>query len=138
MHSKRGVIALAGPEIVLTPTNTQLTFPDLKAEVIKLPPVEKPDKGARQSSDSKNQLANETEKAVKKDLQNPEIDRLLKQLGGQNSELSISMDAGSKKIIVKIINSETKKVIRQIPPDELVRLAESLREPNGALLNQTV
>jgi flagellar protein FlaG len=71
-------------------------------------------------------------------MQNPRLNRLVEQLGGRNAELSISMDKGSKKIVIKVVNSQTKEVIRQIPPEELVRLAESLRESNGSLLDQVV
>ncbi len=133
----KGVIRLAAQEISITPTNPLLIFPDLNTETKKLPPVEKPEGTAKQASDSE-QKGKETEKSIMRELQNPKANRLVKQLGGQNSELSISVDKGSKKIIVKIVNSETKEVIRQIPPEELVRLAESLQEPSGSLVDQTV
>jgi flagellar protein FlaG len=132
------VIVLAAPDIVVTPTNPLLTIPDLNSEIKKLPPVEKPEGAAKQSSESEQDSTSEAEKAVKKDSQNSKNNRLLQKLGGPNSELSIAVEKGSKKMIIKIVNSETKEVIRQIPPDELVRLAESLNEPNGALLDQTV
>lgn len=133
----KGVIRLAAQEISITPTNPLLIFPDLNTETKKLPPVEKPEGTAKQASDSE-QKGKEAEKSIMRGLQNPKANRLVKQLGGQNSELSISVDKGSKKIIVKIVNSETKEVIRQIPPEELVRLAESLQEPSGSLVDQTV
>lgn len=133
----KGVIRLAAQEISITPTNPLLIFPDLNTGTKKLPPVEKPEGTAKQASDSE-QKGKETEKSIMRELQNPKANRLVKQLGGQNSELSISVDKGSKKIIVKIVNSETKEVIRQIPPEELVRLAESLQEPSGSLVDQTV
>jgi flagellar protein FlaG len=131
------VIRLAAPEISVTPTNHLLIFPDLNPETKKLPPVEKPEGTAKQASDSEHQ-GKETEKSVTRELQNPKMNRLVEQLGGPNAELSIAMDKGSKKIIIKIINSETKEVIRQIPPEELVRLAESFQEPSGSLVDQTV
>jgi flagellar protein FlaG len=131
------VIALAAPEITITPTNPLLNFPDLNTEVKKLPPVEKPGGSSKQASYSEEQ-GKEAEKTATREMQNPRLNRLVEQLGGRNAELSISMDKGSKKIVIKVVNSQTKEVIRQIPPEELVRLAESLRESNGSLLDQVV
>ncbi len=128
---------MAAPEISITPNNPLLVFPDLNTETKKLPPVEKTEASAKQAADSE-QRGKEAEKSVTRELENPKLNRLVEQLGGPNSELSISMDKGSKKIIIKIVNSQTKEVIRQIPPEELVKLAESLQEPNGSLVDQVV
>ncbi len=48
------------------------------------------------------------------------------QLFGQNSELTFSFDRTSRRAVVKIINRETREVIRQIPSEDVLRLAESL------------
>lgn len=131
---------MAAPDITLNPTNPLLTFPDLSAEAKRLPPIEKPESTARQTADSDQQASGEAEKSAKKDSKtvDPRGNRLVEQLGGKNSELSISMDKNSKKIVIKIVNSETKEVIRQIPPEELVQLAESLQASNGSLFDKTI
>jgi flagellar protein FlaG len=131
------VIALAAPEITISSTTPLLTLPDLNPEVKKLPPVEKPESSAKQASNSEEQ-DKETEKAATQEKQLPRMNRLAEHLAGLNSELSISMDKGSKKMIIKIVNSQTKEVIRQIPPEELIRLAETLQEINGSLVDHTV
>jgi flagellar protein FlaG len=131
------VIALAAPEITISSTNPLLVLPDLNPEVKKLPPVEKPEGSAKHSSSSDEQ-EKETEKSATQDKQISRMSRLAGHLTGLNSELSISMDKGSKKLVIKILNSQTKEVIRQIPPDELIRLAETMQESNGSLLDQTV
>jgi flagellar protein FlaG len=47
-------------------------------------------------------------------------------LFGQSSELTFSIDRHSRKPVMKIVDRETKEVIRQIPPDYVLRLAEDL------------
>lgn len=128
---------MATPEITLSSTNPLLNFPELNPEVKKLPPVEKPESSSNQASNSEDQ-GKETQKAATQEAQNHRMNRLVEHLAGRNSELSITMDKGSKKMVIKILNSQTREVIRQIPPEELVRLAETLQDSNGSLVNQTV
>jgi flagellar protein FlaG len=42
------------------------------------------------------------------------------------------------KIQVEMINAETDKVIRKFPPDELVKLSESLKKFSGGLLDAAI
>jgi len=44
-------------------------------------------------------------------------------------------DSGSEELIVKIVDSETDEVIRQIPPEELINLSKHLKELTGNLVN---
>ena len=44
-------------------------------------------------------------------------------------------DSGTEDLIVKIVDSETDEVIRQIPPEELLNLSKHLRELSGNLVN---
>jgi flagellar protein FlaG len=48
------------------------------------------------------------------------------ELLGQGQELTFAMDRQSKKPVLKIIDKETKEVIRQIPPEYVLRLADEL------------
>jgi flagellar protein FlaG len=52
------------------------------------------------------------------------------------SELSIGVDKEADRIVVKLVNSETKEVIRQIPPEEMLRLAERMRELEKTILDE--
>lgn len=45
-------------------------------------------------------------------------------LFGQSSELTFTFDRNSRKMILKIVDRETQEVIRQIPPELLLRLAD--------------
>ena len=44
-------------------------------------------------------------------------------------------DSGSSELIVKIVDSETDEVIRQIPQEELLELSKHLEELNGNLVD---
>lgn len=64
------------------------------------------------------------------------IHRFLENIGGTNSELAISMDEKTQRIIVRVLDSETKEVIRQIPSEELLALAEDLRRTGNVIFDQ--
>ena len=49
------------------------------------------------------------------------------ELFGQNNELTFVLDRQTHRPLVRIIDRETKEVIRQIPPEYAVRMAEDFR-----------
>jgi flagellar protein FlaG len=46
---------------------------------------------------------------------------------GQNSELTFVLDRETRRPLVRLVDRETNEVIRQIPPEYVVRLAEDLK-----------
>ena len=48
------------------------------------------------------------------------------ELLGQGRELTFTMDRQTKKPVLKIVDKETREVIRQIPPEYVLRLADEL------------
>jgi len=54
----------------------------------------------------------------------------------QTSNLTFSVDQGSGKTIVKLMDSETGKVIRQIPSEEMIAMSEAMDKMQGLLLKQ--
>lgn len=54
----------------------------------------------------------------------------------QNSNLTFSVDQGSGKTVVKLMDSETGKVIRQIPSEEMIAMSEAMDKMQGLLLKQ--
>jgi flagellar protein FlaG len=54
---------------------------------------------------------------------------------GQNIEFSVDDD--SKQVIVKVIDQQTKQVLRQIPNEEVLEIAKSLDKLQGLLIKQT-
>jgi flagellar protein FlaG len=48
-------------------------------------------------------------------------------------DLHFSLDKESGKTIIKVLNSETKELVRQIPADEVLALAEILEQTNDLI-----
>lgn len=56
--------------------------------------------------------------------------------GGANSQLEFSVDEETGQSIVKVLDRQTKEVIRQIPSEEMLQIAEGLdRYKEGLLVN---
>jgi uncharacterized FlaG/YvyC family protein len=64
--------------------------------------------------------------------------RLLGTSGDARTELSIEMEKRTHRIIIKVIDVNTKEVIREIPPEGLQQIAEALQFPSGAFLDQNL
>lgn len=45
---------------------------------------------------------------------------------------------GKDRFQVEVFNPTTKEVIRRFPPDEIIKLAESIEEMNGLVVNRTL
>ena len=54
----------------------------------------------------------------------------------QTSNLTFSVDQGSGKTVVKLMDNETGKVIRQIPSEEMIAMSEAMDKMQGLLLKQ--
>jgi flagellar protein FlaG len=55
-----------------------------------------------------------------------------------NKKLEFIVDQRSQEVIVKVIDKNTDKVIKVLPPEELQRLHRKLRETIGLLFNEKV
>ena len=51
-------------------------------------------------------------------------------------ELSFSVDEKTGYSIIRVINPQTGEVIRQLPAEELLKIAEMFEQTNSALVNQ--
>ncbi len=45
---------------------------------------------------------------------------------GTRSELTFSMDRQSQRLVIRLVDKETKDVIRQFPPEYVLRMAEDI------------
>jgi flagellar protein FlaG len=55
-----------------------------------------------------------------------------------NHRLSFSIDNETHDVIVKVVDAETDKVIRELPPAELQKLHRSIKEAVGLLINKLI
>jgi flagellar protein FlaG len=53
-----------------------------------------------------------------------------------NKKLQFVVDQHSNEVIVKVIDKETDKVIKELPPEELQKLHRNLREAIGLLFDE--
>ena len=49
-------------------------------------------------------------------------------------DLEFTVDEDSGRTVIKVLDSETKEIIRQIPPEEMLRIATYLTDGGGLLL----
>jgi flagellar protein FlaG len=87
-----------------------------------------------------NETSNIREKQRKKDIHSPEViekivEDLKKKLSMLNTQLQIKIDKDTDMIVIKVMDKETKKVIRQIPPEYVLKIAKYLDEITGILYN---
>lgn len=55
-----------------------------------------------------------------------------------NRRLKFEVDFESKEILIKVIDNETDKVIKELPPEELKRLHSRIKETMGFLFDERV
>ena len=48
---------------------------------------------------------------------------------GQDEELDFQIDSATKCLVVRVLNRNTKEVITQVPPEYVLRMAQSLKSP---------
>jgi len=53
-----------------------------------------------------------------------------------NRKLQFVVDYNSKQVVVKVIDKETDKVIKELPPEELQRLHKHIKETIGILYDE--
>jgi flagellar protein FlaG len=66
------------------------------------------------------------------------IDRLNQQLKANGRDLSFQMDEEIDRPIITVRNIETGEVVRQIPSEEIIRMAHSIEEGKGLLFNESL
>ena len=73
-----------------------------------------------------------------RDLIENEISILNSELGQKRISLSFSIDDDSGSLVVQVVESESGRVIRQIPPDEILTLRKRLEELTGIIFDAKV
>lgn len=63
------------------------------------------------------------------------VQQIEKFVDATKRNLKFSIDERSGKIVVKVIASETGEVVRQLPSEEVLKLADSLKNASSVLFN---
>lgn len=91
-----------------------------------------------QKTEDKQQKAVSSED-IKKDENidiNEAMDRIHEAAKLFDRKISLEVEEDLNMVIVKVIDSETNEVIRQIPPEELVELSRNAKDLKGLLINK--
>ncbi|MCG9042291.1 flagellar protein FlaG [Laribacter hongkongensis] len=85
---------------------------------------------------AKTALTAEYEKPANQNETKEVVDLLNHTMGLMKSDLLFTVDDDTKLKLVKIVDRETKEVIRQIPSEEIVRFVKVFDELRGVLLSE--
>ncbi len=66
------------------------------------------------------------------------IEQLTQNLSYLNTHLNISIDKKADSIVIKIIDNKTNQVIKEIPPEYMLRIAEAINNLVGIIVNKKV
>ncbi|HQD29771.1 flagellar protein FlaG [Acetivibrio saccincola] len=64
------------------------------------------------------------------------IEKANKAIIGARTQLEFSIHEGTKEILVKVINTETKEVIREIPSEKILDMVAKMWELAGTLVDE--
>ncbi|CUS78319.1 flagellar protein FlaG [Candidatus Kryptonium thompsonii] len=71
-----------------------------------------------------------------------EIEGIIKELNQFiqifNTKIAFEIDKETKKTILRIVDVETNEVIRQIPPEELLKISRRISELLGLIINEKI
>jgi flagellar protein FlaG len=59
-------------------------------------------------------------------------------LNSSQRQLQFQVDQGSGRTVVRVINPETKELIRQIPSEEVLKLAQAIGAQGGQIISDLV
>jgi flagellar protein FlaG len=65
-------------------------------------------------------------------------DAISENLGIDNFKLNFSVDSETKTVVVQVLDSDTGKVIREIPAKEILAMAKEIDKLKGILFNENV
>ncbi len=124
--------------MLVTPDNTisltELRVPAAEPIPETVPAAARAESGSRSASEHQGEASGQSHLKDSAEIEQT-VHRFLENIGGKNSELAISVDKETQRIIVRVLDSKTKKVIRQIPPKELLALAEDLRKTGTGIFD---
>ena len=99
-----------------------------------------PSSGANPTSEAKAAPAQSTA-ATAAPATNDEVRQAAKQVNAAlkataSSDLQFSVDDDNKEVVVRVVDSQTKELIRQIPSEEMVAISKAMDNLSGLLVQQ--
>ncbi len=100
-----------------------------------------PSENVRSVEKSAGQEKRSDEQPVKAEPKQEEVKKAVSELNVALNSMDVkrefSIEENLNEVVVKIIDSEDKKVIRQIPTEETIRLSQNIKEMVGLLYDST-
>lgn len=93
--------------------------------------VSQPERGADSSGSNLENKRQESAESLK-----AAVEKTQKFVNLKASDIQFSLDEDSNKMVVKVIDRSTKEVIRQIPSEEMLEIAEALEKLQGLLVKE--
>ena len=98
----------------------------------------------KRSNQKAEKAAREEEKIINSDdlkkQDNIDISEAIERVAGTaqlfNRKIHLEVENDTHEVIVKIVDSETKEVIRQLPPEEMVKLSKNAKDLKGLLIDK--
>lgn len=91
---------------------------------------------ATQISNPVNQ-AEAGQKTYTREQVNQAVEAINKTIQSASQNLEFSVDGDTSGVVVKVVDQQTKQVLRQIPTEEALEIAKSLDKLQGLLIKQT-
>ena len=111
--------------------------PVQKIEKRKVPPSK-----SEAAAQAKQVAQNLADAAAQKPQDRVEVERYLREIVNYteffNRRLRFSINEELNQVVVKVIDSETDKVIKEIPPETLQRMHVRIREAIGLLIDEII
>ncbi len=102
------------------------------------PDVKMPDKAVSSQNPAPEKKAADIENAPKKSDFEIVMKSLVQAAGIFNKRLSYSINEELGLVVVKVIDAETDKVIKELPAQEIQRFMARIREAIGLLVDETI
>ena len=96
-----------------------------------------------QASTVRNREVARAQKTLQKETRSAEeihkdLDAINVQLSILNRSIQFSIDDSTDDIVVSVVDKESGKVIRQLPPESILRLREHMKEISGLIFEENV
>lgn len=128
----------------MTPINLQGLLQDSSVNTItSLPQSQNINNQVNQVDQNKNSENQNTSNAtfsfqnIEKQIEKS-IQQLMENLSYLNTHLNIQLDKKADTVVIKIIDNKTNQVIKEIPPDYVLKIAEAINNLIGIFVNKKV
>jgi flagellar protein FlaG len=65
------------------------------------------------------------------------VDEMNRAARALNARVSFSIDQRTEKVVIRVIDGETNEVLRQIPPEEVLRIAAHMQQLLGIVIDKS-